>query len=64
MIESLECPVCDDGQMQEVVTYATKCCGAPVDEPETDFCPVCGREEPAVAESERYYQCTSCGHTE
>jgi len=64
MADLLECPECDDGTLREVVIHATTCCDAPVDEPEVEFCPVCGRRDPAVAVTDRYQECIACGYQE
>lgn len=59
-----ECPRCRKGHWHEVVEYGTRCHGAAVIGDATPFCAECGAKDPEMEETDRYYQCESCGYVE
>ncbi len=59
-----ECPSCRKGHWHEVVEYATRCHGVAVIGATLHTCPECGAHNPPMEETDRYYQCESCGYVQ
>jgi hypothetical protein len=59
-----ECPQCRKGHWHEVVEYGTSCHGVVVVGGPPDLCTECGTRNPPVEETDRYYQCETCGYVE
>jgi hypothetical protein len=58
------CPECHRGHMQEIIEYATSCCHVAGVRAAPAVCPGCGEPRPEAYESDRYYECVSCGYVE
>ncbi|NLC57347.1 MAG: hypothetical protein GX774_10955 [Armatimonadetes bacterium] len=59
-----ECPYCRKGHWHEIVEFATVCHGVATVGGAPTICPECGRHHPEVEETDRYYQCETCGYVE
>ncbi|HOJ22191.1 MAG TPA: hypothetical protein PLU39_08990 [Armatimonadota bacterium] len=59
-----ECPQCRKGHWHEVVEYGTSCHGVVVVGRPPVRCTECGMRNPPVEETDRYYQCETCGYVE